>query len=306
MLRRVFQVLAAVVIVLGGIAFAASSAAEPRPDGAGVVLQSTLTGSREIGPDGSPGAGDLDGVGAGAVVVYDDHLCFLLNSSSVELPATAAHIHRAPIGANGPIVVTLTPPGGDGRSGGCVEQVSGALLAEIARDPGNFYLNVHTASFPNGAVRGQLNEAAKEGALTAARLTGFEEIGPQGEPGAGDPTGRGVATVAVSVADRRVCLEISVEGVLLPAVGAHIHEGVIGVNGPIVITLPAPHADGRSQGCVRGLDPGLLQRLAASPADFYVNVHTSEFPNGAVRGQLAPAGAFGGDTSPAAPPRGLR
>jgi hypothetical protein len=61
------------------------------------------------------------------------------------------------------------------------------------------------------------------------------------------------------------------------------------VNGDIVVTLTAPDANGRSDGCTTVNDVALLRELVAHPEAFYVNVHTASFPSGAVRGQLAPA-----------------
>ena len=63
--------------------------------------------------------------------------------------------------------------------------------------------------------------------------------------------------------------------------GAHIHDGAFGTNGPIVIDFPG------LSGQVSGLfDPDLLDNIVADPQDYYVNIHTCEFPAGAIRGQL--------------------
>ena len=60
-------------------------------------------------------------------------------------------------GENGPIVVTLAPPssGDPGVSGACVA-VDPELLDDILQHPAQYYVNVHTAAFPGGALRGQL------------------------------------------------------------------------------------------------------------------------------------------------------
>jgi CHRD domain/Neocarzinostatin family len=259
------------------------------------ILQSTLTGLREVGPDGSLGAGEVDGVGAATVAVRSDSICASISVTGVELPALAAHIHDAPAGVNGPIVVPLTPPGADGRSDACVEGVAPSLLAALGSDPARFYVNVHTTAFPNGALRGQLQDAAREGPLLATRLSGSQEIGPDGGPGAGDPDGGAVATVAANPEAGRLCFEIWARGIALPAVAAHIHEGRPGQNGGIVVPLAAPDADGRASGCVRGLDFTTVWDIARDPGAYYVNVHTSEYPDGAVRGQLFAAAASSAD-----------
>src|SRR5215217_8198921 len=301
MAGRLRRALAAAVLLATAAALPAVAPAAAQQVAPGTtLLQSTLAGLREVGPDGALGAGDRDGVGATTVEVADGRLCFSINVVGVELPALAAHIHEAPSGVNGSIVVTLTAPGADGRSSGCLDDVDADLLDRIAGDPTGFYVNDHTTAFPDGAVRGQLQPAVTEGELLATQLSGASEIGADGRPGAGDADGTGISTVAVSSAARRVCVEIDVQGIALPAAAAHIHQAPAGVNGPIVVPLTPPGADGISRGCVRGLDPALVQAIATDPAGFYVNVHTTDFPNGAVRGQLAPAGAVDG-TPPAGP-----
>lgn len=79
-----------------------------------------------------------------------EELCFTLTVSGLT-NVTAAHIHRASTSA---IVVPLTAPT-SGTSNGCVT-VDRPLLQEILANPGAFYVNVHTGTFPNGQIRGDL------------------------------------------------------------------------------------------------------------------------------------------------------
>ena len=110
-----------------------------------------MTGAAE-----RPGPGDPDGSGTATfrVTAGQGRVCYTLTVQNIE-PATAAHIHRAPPTAAGPIVVHLAAPTG-GTSSGCAE-VTRALAQELIRTPGAFYVNVHNAPFPGGAVRGQLS-----------------------------------------------------------------------------------------------------------------------------------------------------
>jgi len=66
----------------------------------------------------------------------------------------AAHIHSAPAGVNGPIVVPLVPPT-SGSSSDCAS-VDRDLVLAILQHPENYYVNVHTTEYPGGAIRGQL------------------------------------------------------------------------------------------------------------------------------------------------------
>lgn len=125
-----------------------------RIDGAthgGRPLSATLTGDAEV-----PGPGDPDGSGSAAVTVNVGQrvVCYELTVDGIE-PATAAHIHVGTADVAGPVVVGLTPPT-DGTSSGCATGVDRALLRTILQSPGEYYVNVHNAAFPAGALRGQL------------------------------------------------------------------------------------------------------------------------------------------------------
>jgi hypothetical protein len=83
-----------------------------------------------------------------------------------------------------------------------------------------------------------------------------------------------------------VCFEIVVFDITLPAIGAHIHEGPVGVAGPVDVALTPPDASGRSSGCV-SLDHEEVSEIIQEAEEYYVNVHTVDFPDGAIRGQLS-------------------
>jgi hypothetical protein len=133
----------------------------------------------------------------------------------------------------------------------------------------------------------------KPGSATlVASLLGRNEISmTTGRRRAGDLDGQGGATITVTKTNM-VCFGIVVQGVSTP-VAAHIHQGRPGVNGPILVGFVppatfAPPATGdpaATSGCV-AVDPGLAFDLRKHPNRYYVNVHTTEFKDGALRGQL--------------------
>jgi hypothetical protein len=119
--------------------------------GGGAPRVTTLSGAEEVPP------ADPDGTGFASITlnVGQSSVCWELSVSNIA-PAFAAHIHAAPAGVNGPVVVSLSPPT-SGSSSGCAENVDPALIQAIIDRPEQFYVNVHNADFPGGAVRGQLS-----------------------------------------------------------------------------------------------------------------------------------------------------
>ena len=101
----------------------------------------------------------------------------------------------------------------------------------------------------------------------------------------GDLDGIGEATITVNLGQREVCWQTSVRN-LDPAIASHIHEAAAGIRGGIVIFLSAPDGTGQASGCRSEVDPDVIERLLTNPAGFYVNVHTTVYPAGAIRGQL--------------------
>jgi hypothetical protein len=116
-------------------------------------------------------------------------------------------------------------------------------------------------------------------------LTGEAEVTDAGVPNQGDLDGTGSAKITVNPGQEEVCFELSVAGITLPAIGAHIHEGVAGENGPVVVPLVPPDANGVSSGCAQ-VSRELALAIIQDPENYYVNVHTTDFEDGALRGQL--------------------
>jgi CHRD domain len=118
------------------------------------------------------------------------------------------------------------------------------------------------------------------GRRLTATLTGAAEV-----PGPGDPNASGTATITLNPGQEEVCWEITVSGITLPAIAAHIHFAPVGVAGPIVVSLTPPDASGFSSGCT-SVNRDLVKAILKNPSAYYVNVHTTDFQAGAARGQL--------------------
>ena len=125
------------------------------------------------------------------------------------------------------------------------------------------------------------------GRVVTATLTGAAEVPP------GDLDGTGTVTLRMIPGTAYLCFTIAVQNIMLPAMAAHVHQAPVAQAGPVVIPLTAPDASGKSSGCTNvvksgttTLDRTLVRAILADPTMYYVNVHTTDHPAGAVRGQL--------------------
>lgn len=136
------RLIAAAILLFGALSvFAPAASAAP------VKLGATLTGAAE------PAGGEAKGSGSFSVEIDPDagDVCYTLRASGIGT-ATAAHIHKGAAGANGAPVVTIAVAEDE-----CVA-AEPDVLKPIVADPAGYYVNVHTAAFPAGAIRGQLEK----------------------------------------------------------------------------------------------------------------------------------------------------
>ena len=150
MRKKLLGVAVALLVLGGGVATQVVPAS-----GAGhvnIILETELRGKAE-----APERGDPNARGTATLFRVDnsgDTICYVLKVSKVEAP-TAAHIHKAPPGSAGGVVVPLAEPT-DGHSANCVDTGNQALVTDIFTNPGAYYVNVHNARYPGGTARGQL------------------------------------------------------------------------------------------------------------------------------------------------------
>ena len=125
-----------------------------------------------------------------------------------------------------------------------------------------------------------LEEAAAEAVNTTyrANLTGAQEVG------GGDPDGSAQAEITIEDNFNQVCWDVSNVRNIGEVTAAHVHVGARGVNGPPVFTLTKSN-EGTWKGCSKGAE-WTQDRIMGNPERFYVNLHTADYPNGAIRGQL--------------------
>lgn len=119
--------------------------------------------------------------------------------------------------------------------------------------------------------------AAAETVVLTANLSGANEVG------GGAPEGNGAFRVEINTETGDFCYTLYGEKISAPTM-AHVHTGAAGTNGGPVITMDVT---GKGSDMCIAVEPDKLKPIVANPAGFYVNIHTADFPGGAVRGQLA-------------------
>lgn len=206
-----------------------------------------------------------------------DTLCVTIYTAGLTEPITGLHLHDGEAGTNGGVVVNLS---NNIINGNVKTIVTGAdLTTGLISDmiEGNIYVNAHTASFPDGEIRGQVK--LETDLPYRATLDGLQEV-PLVLTNA---TGLGVFNLSLD--KQNLMYWVTVEGLSGPITGAHLHMGSAGTNGGVVVDL-SPNIMGNSivgMADVSGV-AGFSSDLEAG--DIYVNIHTANNPDGEIRGQL--------------------
>jgi hypothetical protein len=216
-----------------------------------------------------------------------------LNTSMIEIdlsvsglgsPITAAHIHAAAIGVPGGVVIPLT------GVGPTWSQSAGPLTpAQItALQSSNWYFNVHTTGFVNGEVRGQITPSLNR---FDAYALGSKETPPNGSPG----IGVGVFTL---LPGGQLQYTANASGTIGTVDQAHLHEGLPGIPGGVIfpLTKTGPTTWSGMTGVLTA-----VQRAKLRAGFYYLNIHTTSFVNGELRGQVVPSFTQYGSPCPGTP-----
>ena len=189
------------------------------------------------------------------------------------LAGTAAHLHLGSAGLNGPVVIPLaeTSPG----SGTWVVAANTILSTDlrIALPSGSLYANVHSASFPGGQIRGQVGVTTRTAQLTSS----------QENPGTGS-SANGNGILAVEPSGRGLTARLVTTG--LAGTAAHIHEGAVGSNGPVIVPLTETAAGSGIWVSPAGATLTASQYQSMLAGNLYFNVHSATSPGGEIRGQI--------------------
>lgn len=214
-----------------------------------------------------------------------------LSSELLDVGGSPAHIHQAPPGENGPVIfnvqVTSTEPGRGtfGLSQRLTTEQQQVLLA------GQFYFNIHTVNFPGGELRAQLLEAPPETQTFDVTLSGGQEVPPVTTNATGTVRVVNQADALVLTGDFR---DLSSPLFDVSGSPAHIHRGLPGQAGPIVLNVVVTPGPDQRSGTFQFADRLSQDLLAAyENGELYLNVHTTNNPGGEIRAQLREGGVPG-------------
>jgi hypothetical protein len=222
------------------------------------------------GEDEAP-AVDSDAFGECLVTLNEAQTEIAVQCSHTADSPIAWHIHRAPAGTSGPIVLNPAPDPGASPLEATFqlnEELLGALLTE------QLYINVHTTAVASGEIRGQIRmQHDFNDIATTLKLDGDQETPPIDSSFTG--------TCRASLNPQTSMLRVACTHNVTDAIAAHFHAGARGVAGPIDVDFGDP-----SSPIIReiALDSDEVGRFLSG--GWYVNVHSPAHPSGEIRGQV--------------------
>ena len=251
-----------------GTAFSATSASS---SGSSIVFTASLNAVQESLTDTSMGTAT-----AYAILSSDrTELTYQITYAQLTSKFSAAHFHLGAPGINGGAVEPITSFAGNTASG-VWKNIPDSLVGELLK--GNIYINIHTTNYPGGEIRGQLtpvNGVAFFTNINAAQVNSADTS---------MATGTGWAVLTDSASIPSLNYAITIAGLTSQFTNAHFHLGAPGVSGGVVEPIFSAFHDSTASGVWSNIpDSDLLSLLKG---DLYVNVHSTAYPAGEIRGQV--------------------
>ena len=239
----------------------------------GIPFDAMLNGTQEVPAVTTNGMGT-----ASLVATWDmDSVWYDVVVDGLSGPIQAAHLHNGAVGVSGPVVIDIGGGISGNRISGWITDATEEEVIEMLE--GNLYVNVHTAMNPNGEIRGQVYRYLREGYTIA--LDGAQEV-PANSSMA---TGAGIVSIDRGRSNAHVMFVVNAEMVQ----GAHFHLGVAGMNGPVNFDMTGLLMNNGVFTYWKSTDatPFTVGNSVQFRNDsLYLNVHTEDFPNGEIRGQV--------------------
>lgn len=255
------------------------------------VFEAQLSGSNEANPITTAATGNVTATLNGNELKVTGSFENLSSNLATDI-AGGAHIHAGMAGESGGVLFPLTVNvGADSKSGTFMEAdntftlTSGQVDTLMMR---GLYINIHSENYTGGELRGQL--LAEADAYYRANLSGAFES-PSVKTMAGGTLNFELKGDSLFVSGTFANLEGEFDASI--AGGSHLHMAPAGSNGSIALSLTAQLASDNSSGTYLAADNAFEltaeQKTALMNREFYVNIHTTAYAAGELRGQVVPA-----------------
>lgn len=259
-------------LLLGNIYLNIHTAAFPAGETRGqVILTSGTAFTADLTPDQETGTVTSTGSGTAVLTLTDAGLVYKITVDGLTGQVSGAHFHLGEMGANGGVEHNITTAF-QGNTASGIWTISESRKNDLLL--GRLYLNIHTASFPAGEIRGQV-ELASGWAFRAS-------LDPQQENPAVTSNGRGTATLTYT--PHGLVYRIAVDNLSGPITAAHFHSAPAGTNGGVVTNILASFTGNVATGVWAIPNSDVLEDLLTN--QLYINIHTAANPGGEIRGQV--------------------
>ena len=259
----------AAALAAGGLYFNAHTPANPNGEIRGQIGREVFAAQLTPGQEVPPTASTANGTGVLSLDPATRRFSARITVSG--MATSAAHIHPGGPGVNGGVIfpLTQTAPGSGVWVSAADATLSESQLAALRA--GALYFNAHSATFPGGEIRGQIGQHVGN-----ASLGGAQEVPPT------TSTATGTGVLVIDPATRAASGSITVAG--LAPTAAHIHQAAAGVNGAVIV--PLTNTGGGVWSVPANTRLTAEQFKAFKDGNLYFNAHSTQFPNGEIRGQI--------------------
>jgi hypothetical protein len=213
-----------------------------------------------------------EGKGLGSFIYTANTNTLEINVLATKLTGAikSIHLHRGAAGVAGPVVEDLTDFLKENTLN--VKLNAGAYIADLRK--GDIYINIHTDANPLGEIRGQ---------ITKVNGLYFDSWITAGQSAATASNGIGLAQGFVSSDLNKLSYRFITDNLSGPITNAHFHDGKLGMNGGVSIDLDGFNSFSGQQNDI-AITPTTLQKYLEG--GLYLNLHTSTYPSGEIRGQV--------------------
>lgn len=259
-------------LLLGNLYLNIHTTAFPSGETRGQVIVSSGTAfTADLTPNQETGTVTSSGSGTAVLTLTDAGLIYRITVDGLTGGVSGAHFHLGAIGLDGGVVHNITSQF-DGNTAFGVWMLNEDVVMNLLL--GNLYLNIHTASFPTGEIRGQV-ELASGWAFRASLDAEQENAGVVSNA-------RGTASLTYT--PEGLIYRIVVDGLSGPITGAHFHNAPAGTNGSVVSNIGSSFDGNTAEGVWHLNSTELLEGLLTN--QLYINIHTAQYPSGEIRGQV--------------------